>query len=155
MHKSCVSVSHPRVSSKPNHHGGNVLFDLDIVGRTGSHSHLSVYIYNNLNDVSRIIIACHSYVCFCTHAMGIKVCEWIPFLLFPLCFTEKIPFIGIHALLLMHWTRGIGHVLLWSTRTWLAAPGMLPYLASLRALNRCRPHLMFTFCKKIYMKFLL
>ena len=51
-----------------------MLFDLDIVGRTGSHSHLSVYIYNNLDDVSVNCVHCHAYVAASRLSSIAKVC---------------------------------------------------------------------------------
>ena len=54
-----------------------MLFDLDIVGRAGSPSHLSVYIYNNLSDVSDNSVHCHAYVAASSLLSNAKVCACI------------------------------------------------------------------------------
>ena len=57
-----------------------MLFDLDIVGRTGSPSHLSVYIYNNPNDVSVNSVHCHAYFAASRLLSNANVCACITYL---------------------------------------------------------------------------
>ena len=100
------------------------LFDLLLVGRRSTISPVCLQIYNNLHDVSVNSVHCHAYVVASRLSSNANVCACIRYSFIAWYFSEKIPFIGIHALLLMHWTRGIGHVLLWSTLIWLAALGI-------------------------------
>ena len=100
------------------------LFDLLLVGRASYLSHLSVYIYNNPNDVSVNSVHCHAYVAASRLSSNANVCACIRYSFIPRCFSEKIPFNGIHTLLLMKWTRGIGHVLLLSASNGAISQGI-------------------------------